>query len=184
MSTLNEKLSEIQTQLKVGKPRFNKFGGYHFRSTEDIMEGVKPLLKGLTLTINESMEALGEMEHTRFYKKVVASISDGKDTISSVSYTREDEGQKGMSQAQLSGSVSSYGAKMALRGLFLLDDTPDDDALNTHGKEDKPQTSGLKAKTKGKATVNKEVKTETSEEDQATADKAAPKRRTSFRRNK
>jgi hypothetical protein len=183
MTTLNEKLSNIQTQLKVGKPRFNKFGGYHFRSTEDIMEGVKPLLKGLTLTINESMEVLGEMEFARFYKKVVASISDGKDVINSVSYTREDEGQKGMTQAQLSGSVSSYGAKMALRGLFLLDDTPDDDTLNTHGKEDKPQTSGLKNKAKG-ATVTKEVKSDVPEEKSEVNETAPQTRRTSFRRNK
>lgn len=183
MTTLNEKLSDIQTQLKVGKNRFNKFGGYNFRSTEDIMEGIKPLLNGLTLTINESMEVLGEQEFARFYKKVIASISDGKDVISAVSYTREDENQKGLSQAQLSGSVSSYGAKMALRGLFLLDDTPDDDALNTHGKENKPQTSGIKSKVKDVVATKTESETKT-EEQVESKDTAPRTRRTSFRRNK
>ena len=153
MSSLNKRLSEIQKILKVEKSQFNKFGGYNFRSTEDILEGVKPLLGDLTLKIDEDMVCLGTLEH-RFYKKVTATISDGKESIAVTSYTREDDSQKGMSHSQLSGAVGSYGAKMALRGLFLIDDTRDADATNTHGKEDKP------APTKPVESPAKDVKAE------------------------
>jgi hypothetical protein len=137
--TLQEKLSEIQSTLNCPKTLYNKFGNYAYRSTELILEAVKPLLlqHQLVLTLDEDMKVLGE-GNNRFYKKIIASITDGKDTISVSSFTREDESQKGLTQSQLSGAVGSYGAKMALRGLFLLDDTQDDDATNTHGKEDKP----------------------------------------------
>jgi hypothetical protein len=140
MSSLNEKLSQIQTTLNCPKSLLNKFGGYYYRSTESILEAVKPLLlqHKLVLTIDEDMKVLGGDHSPRFYKQIIASITDGKDTISVSSFTREDESQKGLTQSQLSGAVGSYGAKMALRGLFLLDDTQDDDATNTHGKEDKP----------------------------------------------
>lgn len=136
--TFQEKFSIVQNTLKVAKTRFNKFGGYQFRNTEDIMEAVKPLLLeyNLTLTIDEEMVVLGTTEQ-RFYKNVIATISDGREKVSVSSFTREDESQKGLTSSQLSGAVGSYGAKMALRGLFLLDDTNDDDATNTHGKEPK-----------------------------------------------
>ena len=81
------------------------------------------------------MVVLGNSE--RFYKKITATISDGTASVSSTSYTREDEMQKGLTHSQLSGAVGSYGAKMALRGLLLLDDTNDDDATNDHGKGEK-----------------------------------------------
>jgi len=144
--TLQEKLSEIQSTLNCPKSLYNKFGNYAYRSTELILEAVKPLLlqHKLVLTLNEDMKVLGG-EDPRFYKQIIASITDGKDTISVSSFTREDESQKGLTQSQLSGAVGSYGAKMALRGLFLLDDTQDDDATNTHGKEDKPAPEKPKA---------------------------------------
>jgi hypothetical protein len=150
--SLHERLAEIQQKLKVEKSQFNKFGGYNFRSTEDILEGVKPLLGGLVLTLDEEMKVLYGAFSERYYKVTTASISDGKDTISVRSETREDESQKGLTQSQLSGAISSYGAKMALRGLFLLDDTKDDDATNTHGKEDKPApTKPVEAKSEAKS---------------------------------
>lgn len=135
MSTLQAKLTKIQQTLKVEKGQYNNFGKYAFRSTEDILEGVKPLLGDLRLTISEKMEVLGTNEHSRFYKITTAEISDGKESIQVSSWTREDEKVGGMTHSQLSGSVSSYGTKMALRGLFLIDDTKDADATNTHGRD-------------------------------------------------
>lgn len=141
MSTLQTKLTKIQQTLKVEKGQYNNFGKYSFRSTEDILEGVKPLLGDLRLTISERMEVLGTNEHSRFYKITTAEISDGKESIQVSSWTREDEKVGGMTHSQLSGSVSSYGTKMALRGLFLIDDTKDADATNTHGKDTEEKKS-------------------------------------------
>lgn len=165
--TFNQKVAEIQQKIKVGKNRVNKFGGYNYRSTEDILEGIKPLLGDLTLTINEEMIVLGDHGGpgvtARFYKKVVATLSDGENSLSASSMTREDDSQKGMTQAQLSGSVSSYGAKMALRGLALLDDTQDDDATNDHGKGGKAEETaetkqGSKTEESKSSSVAKEQK--------------------------
>ena len=135
--TIYEKLTVIQSELKVGKNLVNKFGGYNFRNTESIFEALKPFLSKhkLHLLLQEDMVVLGNSE--RFYKKITATISDGTASVSSTSYTREDEMQKGLTHSQLSGAVGSYGAKMALRGLLLLDDTNDDDATNDHGKGEK-----------------------------------------------
>lgn len=168
--SLHERLSDIQRKLKVEKAQFNKFGGYSYRSTEDILEGVKPLLNGLVLSLDEEMQLLAGHRSERFYKITIASISDGKDKISVRSVTREDESQKGLTQSQLSGAISSYGAKMALRGLFLLDDSKDDDATNDHGKK-----TVLDDKTK------EEPKKAESNADKSSEDKPSP---TSFRRRK
>lgn len=138
--SIRNKLSDIQKKLKVEKGQMNKFGGYAYRSSEDILEAVKPLLGDLTLTIDEKMEVLSSHDGgTRFYKVTTATLSDDEGSISATAWTREDESQKGMSSAQLSGSVGSYGKKYALGNLFALDDTKDDDATNTHGKDAAPK---------------------------------------------
>lgn len=134
----------IQSELKAPKNQVNKFGGYKYRSAEDILEAVKPLLKitGCYLTISDSMELIGE----RYYVKATATLTnpDG-DSISVCAYAREEETKKGMDASQITGAASSYARKYALNGLFCIDDTKDADFSNTHDKED-VKTSSKKAK--------------------------------------
>lgn len=124
---IKEKLVAIQTELKAPKSKRNTFGNYRYRSCEDIMEAVKPLLEkyGVMLTIRDDVEHIGE----RFYIKATAYIEDlDSDGFHSVTaYAREDDQKKGMDAAQVTGSSSSYARKYALNGLFLIDDTKDAD---------------------------------------------------------
>jgi len=133
-----EKLLAIQSELKAPKTQLNKFGGYNYRNCEDILEAVKPLLKkhNCTLVINDEVVMLGN----RFYVKATAVIVDGKDRREVSAFAREAEVKKGMDEAQITGSASSYARKYALNGLFLIDDTKDADSHNDHGKgeEHKP----------------------------------------------
>lgn len=123
MTTLVKKLSEIQKKLNAPKGQFNSFGKYHYRSCEDILMAVKPLLDGLAITINdEIVEVAG-----RIYVMATASITDGENTIRTSAYAREAETKKGMDDAQVTGSTSSYARKYALNGLLLIDDNKDAD---------------------------------------------------------
>ena len=130
-----KRLIEVQQALKAPKNQKNAFGGYNYRSCEDILEAVKPLLKkqGLALVIKDDILAIDG----RFYIKATASLFDeNKDKIAeTTALAREEETQKGMSASQLTGSTSSYARKYALNGLFAIDDNKDADAINTHGKE-------------------------------------------------
>ena len=130
--TLNDKLTEIQTRFKSKKSRFNSFGKYHFRSAEDILEATKPFLKelGVTVTINEELIADSPMP----VLKTTASVNDGKSAIHATAIVGVDINQKGMQTPQQFGSASSYAKKYALGNLFLIDDTQDSDASNTHDK--------------------------------------------------
>lgn len=132
MGTINERLIHIQGELKAPKSQENKFGGYKYRSCEDILEAVKPLLKKekVTLTISDDIVEVGG----RVYVKATATLSDGEETISTSAFAREAETKKGMDDSQITGSASSYARKYALNGLFAIDDTKDADATNTHGK--------------------------------------------------
>jgi hypothetical protein len=132
MKTINEKLATIQTQFKSKKSRFNAFGKYYFRSAEDILEATKPYLMdmGVSVTVNEDLITADPFP----ILKSVATISDGKDSIQAVAIVGVDLDQKGMQMPQKFGSASSYGKKYALGNLFLIDDTADSDANNTHGK--------------------------------------------------
>ena len=129
--TINEKLSKIQVEFKSKKSRFNSFGKYHFRSAEDILEATKPFLKelGVTVTVDEELVSFDPP-----VMQVTATVSDGKDVISSKAVVGVDLDQKGMQMPQRYGAASSYGKKYALGNLFLIDDTQDSDATNTHGK--------------------------------------------------
>jgi hypothetical protein len=131
--TLNEKLATIQTKFKSKKSRFNSFGKYYFRSAEDILEATKPFLLelGVSVTINE--EVLTLFDSVPMIEST-ATISDGEASISAKAVVGVDLGQKGMQVPQQFGSASSYGKKYALGNLFLIDDTQDSDASNTHGK--------------------------------------------------
>ena len=129
-----EKLIKIQKELKAPKNQFNKFGNYKYRSCEDILESVKPLLAKykLWMTISDDVVEMGG----RVYIKATAKIHDcetGEEVINTA-FARESESKKGMDDSQITGSTSSYARKYALNGLFLIDDTRDADATNTHGK--------------------------------------------------
>ena len=131
-----KRLIEIQSALKAPKNQRNNFGNYNYRSCEDILEAVKPLLKkqGLALVINDDIKAIDG----RFYIQATATIFDeeGKQIAMSSALAREEESKKGMDASQLTGSTSSYARKYALNGLFAIDDTKDADVTNTHGKEE------------------------------------------------
>ena len=129
--TINEKLSEIQIRFKSKKSRFNSFGKYYFRSAEDILEAIKPFIKELdvTVVINEELVDSSVIRTT-------ATITDGKETINATAVVGVDLDQKGMQMPQRFGAASSYAKKYALGNLFLIDDTKDSDATNTHGKND------------------------------------------------
>ena len=137
-----EKLSRIQAALKAPKNQRNDFGKYNYRSCEDILEAVKPLLakEGLVLTITDSVEMIGN----RYYVKATATVTDGEKSISTTAFARESDDKKGMDAAQITGASSSYSRKYALNGLFCIDDTKDADALNTgepqKAKAKKPET--------------------------------------------
>ena len=132
MKELNQKLAQIQTELKVKKSSYNSFGKYHFRKAEDILEATKPFLlkHGVTVTINEELIMTDPVPTI----KSTATISDGKDSINATAVVGVDLNQKGMQTAQQFGAASSYGKKYALGNLFLIDDTADSDATNDHGK--------------------------------------------------
>lgn len=126
-------LAKIQSELRVPKLNENKFGGYKYRSCEDILEAVKPMLKthDATLTISDSIEAIGG----RIYVKATALFIGGDGFNAEVTaFAREPESRKGMDEAQITGATSSYARKYALNGLFCIDDTKDSDATNDHGK--------------------------------------------------
>lgn len=124
---IKQKLVAIQNELKAPKGRKNTFGGYKYRSCEDIMEAVKPLLAKyrVMLTVRDEVEHIGD----RYYIKAIAYIEDiDSDGFYSVgAFAREDDQKKGMDAAQVTGSSSSYARKYALNGLFLIDDTKDAD---------------------------------------------------------
>ncbi len=130
--TINEKLTKIQTEFKSKKSRFNSFGKYYFRSAEDILEATKPFLKelGVTVRINEELLPIDAAP----VLQCTATISDGKDSLSATAIVGVDLDQKGMQMPQKYGAASSYGKKYALGNLFLIDDTQDSDATNTHSK--------------------------------------------------
>lgn len=142
-------LIEVQAALKAPKGQFNKFGGYKYRSCEDILEAVKPLLKenGLQLTLTDEPVEVGG----RVYIKATAQVTDGKATASATGYAREPETKKGMDESQITGTASSYARKYALNGLFLIDDTKDADATNDHGKGQQARKPAAKPKAPAKA---------------------------------
>lgn len=137
--TIYEKLLNIQTELKAPKSQRNNFGKYNYRSCEDILEAVKPLLKKekCTLIINDEIERI----ENRYYIKATVNLIDvdNGEKISSNAYAREEESKKGMDGSQVTGASSSYARKYALNGLFAIDDTKDSDATNQH---DKKQNNG------------------------------------------
>ena len=123
---LIKKLSGIQGELKAPKGQTNNFGKYQYRSCEDILEAVKPLLvaQGLAIIISDEMKAVGD----RVYVMATVTITDGETTVTNTAYAREALSKKGMDESQITGAASSYARKYALNGMFCIDDTKDADS--------------------------------------------------------
>ena len=140
MEKLNKALIKVQSELKAPKGQYNSFGKYSYRSAEDILEAVKPLLAkhGLSMTISDMVH---EVSGIPFIESQV-SVFDGTDSFSVTAQAGIDPNRKGMDIAQCFGASSSYARKYALNGMFLIDDTKDADATNTHG-----QTTGSPQRT-------------------------------------
>lgn len=130
-----EKLNKVQTELKAPKGQMNKFGNYRYRSCEDILEAVKPLLAEtkMALVISDDIVQVGDRMYVMATVNLHDCESDG--CIRNTALAREEESKKGMDGSQVTGASSSYARKYALNGLFAIDDTKDSDATNTHGKE-------------------------------------------------
>lgn len=146
-----QKLQKIQSELKAPKGQYNSFGKYKYRSCEDIMEAVKPLLKkvGCVLTVSDTLENIGE----RYYIKATATLTDIESEggeISNTAYAREEETKKGMDASQITGTASSYARKYALNGLFCIDDTKDADT-DEYAKNSTQQTENLTQEKKATA---------------------------------
>ncbi len=128
---IGEKLLNIQQELKAPKNQYNSYGNYNYRTSEDILEAVKPLLKAnnCILTIEDELVNIGG----RYYIRAVATLADAeniKDYYSNTAYAREPESKKGMDESQITGACSSYARKYALNGLFCIDDVKDADTTN------------------------------------------------------
>lgn len=147
-----EKLAAVQRELKAPKGQFNSFGKYKYRSCEDILEALKPVLgkHGCAVTLSDEVVQVGE----RFYIRATASIMDCEsgERAFNTAFAREDADKKGMDGSQITGTASSYARKYALNGLFLIDDTKDADTDAYHEqttgerpKED-PKIAAAKAK--------------------------------------
>lgn len=129
---LNQRVGDIQHKLKAPKGQYNSFGKYNYRSCEDILEGVKPLLKehNLALLIDDEIVQIGE----RYYVKATAKITDGREFVSATAYAREPDTKKGMDESQITGATSSYARKYALNALLCIDDTKDADTMDNSKK--------------------------------------------------
>lgn len=150
--SLFEKLSAIQAELKVPKDQRNDFGGFNYRSCEDILERVKPICQkhNTVLMLTDTLECIGD----RYYVKAQAYLYDleSLEDVMTTAYAREEESKKGMDGSQVTGASSSYARKYALNGLFCIDDVKDSDFTNTGDKpkpEQKPQPQQPKQGTKG-----------------------------------
>lgn len=137
MANIYNKLMTIQSALKAPKGQYNSFGKYKYRSCEDILESVKPLLSAhdCALVITDDIMMIGD----RIYVKATAKLISGSEQVESSAFAREESEKKGMDSSQVTGAASSYARKYALNGLFCIDDTKDSDATNTHGQQPKEE---------------------------------------------
>lgn len=155
-----EKLLKAQVELKAPKGQYNSFGKYKYRSCEDILEALKPVLDKFKLTLfisdeivevggsyklekkDETVETVGR----KYVKATITLVNIEKpdEIIKTSALAREEETKKGMDGSQITGASSSYARKYALNGMFMIDDTKDSDSTNTHGKEEKTEAERKK----------------------------------------
>lgn len=156
MNSANQKLGAIQRELKAPKGQYNSFGKYKYRSCEDILEALKPILGkyDCTVTLSDTVVQIGD----RYYIKATATLCDGENVVSNTAFAREDADKKGMDGSQITGTASSYARKYALNGLFLIDDTKDADTDAYHEQTKPEDTKITAAKEKAKAVKKALVK--------------------------
>lgn len=134
--SIQMKLLAAQQSLKANKTQYNSFGKYNYRSCEDILEALKPVLalNLMFVTLSDEVVEAGG----RIYIKATATATDAEtfESISVTAFAREEETKKGMDASQVTGAASSYARKYALNGLFAIDDNKDSDSTNTHGKDE------------------------------------------------
>ena len=132
-----EKLLKAQVELKAPKGQYNSFGKYKYRSCEDILEALKPVLDKLKLTLFIKDDVI-EVNTRNYVKATIILVNTEKpdEIIETSALAREEETKKGMDGSQITGASSSYARKYALNGMFMIDDTKDSDSTNTHGKEE------------------------------------------------
>ena len=159
------KLAAIQTALKAPKSQKSKSIGYRYRSCEDILEAVKPLLAehGAVIQLSDALELVGQ----RYYIKATASLidTDTGESTSVTAWAREAESRKGMDDSQITGSSSSYARKYALNGLLAIDDTRDADAMANMdtGVRAQAQNSAYNGRSRAQAEHNQSQTKEPSE---------------------
>lgn len=153
-----EKLNKVQSELKAPKGQYNSFGKYKYRSCEDILESVKPLLTENKLVLQLS-DIIVSVEG-RFYIKATAKLIDIEEptikigenlvenSIQNFAFARESEKKTGMDESQITGTASSYARKYALNGLFLIDDTKEADTDEYHEQSNKKITKSQITKIK------------------------------------
>lgn len=155
-----EKLLKAQVELKAPKGQYNSFGKYKYRSCEDILEALKPVLDKLKLALfisDEIVEVGGsykvskkdetvESKGRKYVKATITLVNIEKtdEIIKTSALAREEETKKGMDGSQITGASSSYARKYALNGMFMIDDTKDSDSTNTHGKEEETEAERKK----------------------------------------
>lgn len=165
MSLIYKKLLEVQEQLKAPKSQWNKFGNYYYRSCEDILEGLKPALKevGATVIVKDEIVTVSD----RFYVKAIATFIDidTGETVVNEAYAREADKKTGMDDSQVTGTASSYARKYALNGLFLIDDTKDDDT-DEHAQQTGKAQSASNAPKQGNKAANSAKPNKTASEPQ------------------
>lgn len=149
MGKINQQLREVQQKLKAPKGQENTFGHYRYRSCEDILEAVKPLLgeQGLTLVITDGITQVGG----RIYISATAKITnDDGESVENVAFAREPDEKRGMDASQITGTASSYARKYSLNGLFAIDDTKDADTDEYHRRTQSAQSQGIMCEHCGK----------------------------------
>lgn len=157
MSEITKKLIAIQKELKAPKGQRNTYGNYNYRSCEDILEAVKPLLAkhGCSLMLMDEIVQIGD----RYYIKATARFVDSEtdDSISNTAYAREEETKKGMDSSQITGTASSYARKYCLNGLFLIDDTKDADTDEYRKATEKENAKKAPEKSEKKTATPKQI---------------------------
>ena len=140
-----EKLLKAQVELKAPKGQYNSFGKYKYRSCEDILEALKPVLDKFKLTLFIKDDVI-EVNGRNYVKAtiILVNIEKSDEIIETSALAREEETKKGMDGSQITGASSSYARKYALNGMFMIDDTKDSDSTNTHGKEEKTEAERKK----------------------------------------
>lgn len=156
MSDFYKKMIKVQATLNAPKGQFNSFGKYHYRSCEDIMGALKPLLaaEGLFQSVSDEIVMIGD----RHYVKATVTVTDGQTSVTNSALAREDRDKKGMDGAQVTGAASSYARKYALNGMWNIDDSKDADtnefrdqqarhAKNEVKQQAKPSLSAIEGQT-------------------------------------